>query len=246
MLSFETILDSYLRQVTEQWRDVLTDFMPIEQIMNNRTTIEYSGANFRVDGGYEDAARVRLLLTMQEGELTRDEMDIHIVRFTGNTKFIEFSHRDCLGALMGLGIERKCLGDILVRDNGFDVMTNREIIDYLTMSRLTIKHVPMRAEEIAIDGWEAPAPKFDVKRVQVMQTRCDALLAKVFNLSRTQAVNLIKAGLVQIDHATNLNASKQCEEGMVIAARGYGKFRVGAIEGLSKKGKINIIIEKYI
>ena len=133
MISFEDVLKGLIRQVTVQWRDVLTDFMPLSDLMSHYDMIQYAGVNYRIDGGYDDAERVRLFMTMKDVELKRDDMNIHIISFSGNTKFIDFTHRDCLGALMGLGFERKCIGDIIVRDYGFDVLTNGEIDDYLLL-----------------------------------------------------------------------------------------------------------------
>ena len=246
MLSLENILESQIRQVTREWREVLTDFMPLEEIMALKSMLDYSGVNYRIDGGHEEAARVRLYMTMHEEELSAEDMHIHVIRFSGNTKFIDFSHRDCLGALMSLGFERKCIGDIFIREQGFDVLTNGEIDDYLLMSNLSIKRVPMRVTLLDLANWEAPAPKLETGRIQVMQSRLDAVIAKVYNLSRTQAVNLIKAGMVQVNHVVSLSSSKQCEEGMVISVRGHGKFRMGPVDGMSKKGKINLLIEKYV
>ncbi len=246
MLSFEDVLNGLIRQVTVQWRDVLTDFMPLSELMAHYDTIQYAGVRFRIDGGYDDAERVRLFMTMQDIEPERDDMNIHIISFSGNTKFIDFSHRDCLGALMGLGFERKCIGDIIVRDQGFDVLTNGEIDDYLLMSDLTIKRVPMRAKRINFDEWQVPARKMKELSLQVRQTRCDAIIAKVFNLSRNQAVETIKAGLVQIDHRQVTNPSKLCETGQIISVRGQGKFLIHSLDGLSKKGKIKLTVGKYI
>lgn len=246
MLSFEEVLSDLIRQVTVQWRDVLTDFVPLSELMAHYDIIQYAGVQYRIDGGYEDAERVRLFMTMQDIEPQRDDMNLHVISFSGNTKFIDFSHRDCLGALMGLGFERKCIGDIIVRDYGFDVVTNGEIDDYLMLSELNIKRVPMRVKEIAVEDWSAPKRQLKKISLLVQQIRCDAIIAKAFNLSRNQAVEAIKAGLVQVNHRTQINPSKLCEIGQVVAVRGYGKFTIESIDGMSKKGKIRLTIGKYV
>lgn len=246
MLTFEKKLESLIRQVSVQWRDVLTDFMPLEQIMANEDVIRQSGVHYRIDGGYDDAERVRLFMTMFDEAPLREDMQISVLSFRGNTKFIDFTHRDCLGALMALGFERRCIGDILVREEGFDVLTNSEIDDYLLMSALTIKHVPMRAKQMALAEWQAPERVLKTLSLLVAQTRLDAVVAKAFNLSRAQAVEYIQAGLVQINHQVVTNASKQCDETQVITVRGKGKLVIEAIEGISKKGKIKLSVGKYV
>ena len=246
MLSFEKLTASWIRQVTVEWRDVLTDFFPREQMATQHSALVASGATFRVDGGYEDAERVRLYMTMFDEEPTHADMEIDVVAFRGQTKFINFSHRDCLGALMGLGIERKCIGDIIVRENGFDVLTNTAIDDYLLMADLTLRHVPMRAKRLALEEWPPPVRQLEEQVVQVTQLRLDAVIAKVFNLSRSQAAEYIRSGLVQLDHQVVLDGSRRYAEGQVLTVRGKGKCRVEEVAGLSKKGKIKLRIGKYV
>ena len=114
------------------------------------------------------------------------------------------------------------------------------------MSDLTIKRVPMRAKLIDLSGWQAPERRLKMASLLVQQTRTDAIIAKAFNLSRNQAVETIKAGLVQLNHQVMTNPSKLCEVGQVIAVRGYGKFVIESIDGISKKGKIKLTIGKYV
>lgn len=246
MLTFEKQLADWIRQATVEWRDVLTDFMPREQLMAELDTLRHAGVRFLIDGGYDDAERVRLFMTMFDEEPTRKDLAISVIAFRGQMKFTSFSHRDCLGALMALGFERRCIGDIIVREDGFDVLTNSEIDDFLLMSDVSIRRVPMKAKKIALENWQAPERTLKMLSVLVTQTRLDAVIAKVFNLSRSQAVELIRAGLVQIDHQVVTNASRQCDAGQIITVRGKGKFVVDAVEGMSKKGKIKLSIGKYV
>lgn len=246
MLTFEKQLAGLIRQASVEWRDVLTDFMPREQIMAELDMIQQSGVHYRIDGGYDDAERVRLFMTMFDETPTRTDMNIGILAFSGNTKFIDFSHRDCLGALMALGFERRCIGDIIVREDGFDVLTNSEIDDFLLMSELSIKRVPMRGKKLDFDTWQAPVRQLKRLSILVTQMRLDAIVAKVFNLSRGQTAELIRAGLVQVDHQITTNASRQCIEGQIVTVRGKGKFVVEAADGVSKKGKIKLSVGKYV
>ena len=183
---------------------------------------------------------------MFDEEPTRKDLAISVIAFRGQMKFTSFSHRDCLGALMALGFERRCIGDIIVREDGFDVLTNSEIDDFLLMSDVSIRRVPMKAKKITLENWQAPERTLKMLSVLVAQTRLDAVIAKVFNLSRSQAVEFIRAGLVQIDHQVVTNASRQCDAGQIITVRGKGKFVVDAVEGMSKKGKIKLSIGKYV
>ncbi|MDO4281929.1 MAG: YlmH/Sll1252 family protein [Peptococcaceae bacterium] len=245
MLSFEQLLEGQIRRASERWQDVLTDFMPRAEIMAQEERVRFSGVHFLIDGGYDDAERVRLFMTMQDLPISRADMQISVVRFSGQTRFIDYSHRDCLGALMALGFERKCIGDIVVRDGGFDVLTNSEIDDYLLAQTLSIKRVPMHAQRLALDDWTAPVRTLKAQDIIVSQLRLDAIIAKVFNLSRARASEVIRAGLVQVDHRACERVDKICEVGQVIACRGQGKFLIQDIEGKTKKDKIRLSIGKY-
>ena len=245
MLSFDDIVKGWMRRALN-WQDVLTDYESAAQILPLRDVFNRKGLNWRIDGGYDEAERVRLFLTMCEDVITRADMNIHVVRYRSNMKFTDFSHRDCLGALMGLGFERKCIGDIVICNEGFDVLTNGEIDDYLLMSELHIRHVPMKPQSASLDDWQAPVRKLREASLLVSRLRCDALIAKAFNLSRAQSIKLFQAGFVQLDQMICLQPDKQCETGQVLSARGYGKFVIMAIDGTSKKGKQRVRIGIYI
>lgn len=245
MVQFDDLVRGWMRRALK-WQDVLTDFEAASQILPLRETLNREGLHWRIDGGYDEAERVRLFLTMREDDITRQDMHIHVIRYSGNMKFTSFSHRDCLGALMSLGFERKCIGDILVRDTGFDVLTNGEIDDFLLTNDLRVRHVPMHAEQVALDDWQPPQVKLKEEVFLVAQLRCDALLAGAFKLSRAQSARLVSSGSVQIDHLICQRPDKIVEEGQTLSVRGYGKFVLLSVEGTSKKGKTRVKIGKYI
>lgn len=246
MLTLEKQLADWIRKTTVEWRDVLTDFMPREKLMAEHEMLRQCSAHCLIDGGYDEAQRVRLYMTMFEEEPTRMDMQIGLIAFRGNMRFVNFSHRDCLGALMALGFERRCIGDIIVREDGFDVLTNSKIDDFLVMSELSIRQVRLKPTKVSLENWQPPKPELKNVIVLVAQLRLDAIIAKVFNLSRGQATAEIRAGLVQVNHEIVTNASRQCKEGAVISVRGKGKFILADIEGLSKSGKTKLLVSKYV
>lgn len=246
MVTFEILLKNYIEQAKYQWKDILTDFVPVSDIYRYEEMLLFSQLNYRIDGGYDDAERVRLLLTQQDYDLTQNDMELSVVSYSGNTKFIDFSHRDCLGALMAQGFERKCIGDILVREDGFDVITNTTINNFLLANDLKIRHVPMRKKNIEISKWMAPERRMQEVNISVQQLRIDAIIAKVFNVSRSIASNYIRAGQVKINQHVIFNPDKMCKQEDIVSMQGFGKFCITDIHGINKKGKLRISVGKYI
>ncbi len=157
----------------------------------------------------------------------------------------EITHRDVLGALMSLGFERSLLGDIVVREKEAWVFCVARIARVIEESLLSVRRTSVRC-------FEVPSPPagelFRTERrvVQVASERMDALVAHAFRLSRGNAQALFSAGKVFLDGAECLSPDAAPEEGQIVSVRGLGRFRFVGAETMSKKGKLNTVIEMYV
>ena len=162
-----------------------------------------------------------------------------------DAKFAEaLSHRDCLGALMNLGIKRERLGDICCRDGGFYLLCDEKLADYLCEQLTRIRHT-------AVVATPCPPPdsvmqQLSAERVQVSSPRADAILARAYHLSRGDSADLFPARLVFINGRSCTDGSTTLREGDILTARGYGRLRYAGEDGQSRKGKLNIILEKFV
>ena len=157
------------------------------------------------------------------------------------------THRDVLGALMGLGLNRELLGDILLPQPGLcQVVALRESLPILLSQWEGAGRWRVSAAEIALDRL-APRPA-QVKTIRdtVATPRLDAVTAACFSLSRGKAAALIAAGRVSLNHRECLKADRQVAEGDTITCRGLGKCVVREVPGQSKKGRTMLIIERYL
>lgn len=153
------------------------------------------------------------------------------------------AHRDVLGSLMSLGLEREFIGDIIIREEGayfFCIDKQAQLIE----ESLT------QIGSTDVDCAEAPAPEGDVRTtrdivVQVASPRADAVIAHLFHIPRGDMASLINRGLVLVDDAPLTKAEKPLAEGNVISVRGHGRARIGGIQSISKKGKINLAVKLY-
>ncbi len=161
-------------------------------------------------------------------------------------KFAEgLSHRDFLGAIMNLGIERSVIGDIAIRNNISYLFCKEGIAEYIRESLIKIKHTDIKisiAEEIP----EGELYKTEAKTVQVSSERLDAVIAKVFSLSRDDAQALFSRGLVFVGGVQQSSTSYTPREGDAVSVRGHGRFIYRGFKSLSKKGKMNVSVDLYI
>lgn len=156
----------------------------------------------------------------------------------------DFSHRDFLGALMHLGIERSCVGDIRVGDREGYLYCLAGMADFICENLIQVRHTHVRcriAEKIA--ETEADAPK--EAEVLVSSLRIDGCIAKVYNISRGDSLALFRDGKVFVDGRLTENNSRLLKPGEVVNVRGFGKFRFLEIKYTTKKGKLCLAAEVY-
>lgn len=212
---------------------------------------------YTVSGGYEGAERVVVRFGTIEELGYEQPWPISCIKITPlNAKFAEsLSHRDVLGSLMNLGIERHLLGDILlpkssVAENDKNVacayVFALEHIATTICNELTrIKHTSVMATVVE-DMDSIPRPSLQNVNMQVKSERIDLVVAHTYNLSRSQASELFLAKKVFINGRLMENESHTLSEADIVSVRGYGKFIYGGATGKTKKGNLNVTIDKYI
>ena len=156
----------------------------------------------------------------------------------------EISHRDVLGSLMGLGIERDAVGDIVV-ENGTAIFCVKEsIAPFIKESLCKISRYPVSAtvyQKLEIHRSETAEECFDT----VASLRLDAVTASLFSTSRSISAEAITAGLVAVNGVTAKKTDMTVSEGDKISYRGHGKAELEKIDGLSKKGRTRILFKKW-
>jgi RNA-binding protein YlmH len=155
------------------------------------------------------------------------------------------THRDFLGSVIGLGIERTKLGDIIVRDNEGYIFVNESISEYITENLSKVKHTNVRVEK-CLDIPEAVVPKFAEESIIVSSNRLDAIIARVYKLSRDLAVRYISEGKVFLSGRQMTENAKQLRAGDTVSVRGKGKFIFEGEGGNTRKDKLYINIKKYV
>ena len=169
---------------------------------------------------------------------------IRRLRVDWNARYGSIGHRDILGALMGLGIERETLGDIAMLKEGALLFVHEDMADYVAANLESCGRVKVRVspcgEEVA-----PPEPEGTLLYRTVPSQRLDAVLAATCDLSRQKAQEMIRAELVKVDHAVETRADARLEAGSLVSARGLGRFRVQEVAGLTRKGRVGLRLFVY-
>ncbi len=155
------------------------------------------------------------------------------------------THRDFLGALMGCGISRESVGDILVGDNNCDFFVTEEIAPYVLQNFENAGRVSLKVSKIPLQDVALPEQKFSEIKDTVASLRLDSILSSGFRISRGTAGDLIAAGKAAIDGLPCEKPDKTIPEGAKISVRGLGKIRLTQIGHTTKKGRISVTIHRY-
>ena len=154
-------------------------------------------------------------------------------------------HRDYLGALLGLGIRRAVIGDILVREDGADILVLTEMADYLRENFIKAGRVSLSAEAAFPAELRLAEQQGELLRDTVASLRLDSVLAGAFRLSRGTAQEAISRGLVSLNGLECLKPDAEVREGDRISFRGKGRAVLREVGGRSKKDRIGIVIERF-
>ena len=155
------------------------------------------------------------------------------------------THRDFLGALLNLGIEREVIGDIVIVDNVGYIFVSEDMSEYISQSLSRVKHTDVRVTEVtALPVGELY--RTEQRTVQVSSERLDAVIARVYHLSREEAQGYFKKRLVFVNGAVTESPSHTPRAGDVVSLRGAGRFIYRGYLSDTKKGKLNVRVEVYL
>ncbi|MBQ8281907.1 MAG: hypothetical protein IJZ25_05875 [Lachnospiraceae bacterium] len=198
-------------------------------------------------GGFEDAERKVLRFGSPETLWYDEEFPLTcIVIKPVSRKFAEkLSHRDVLGALMNLGIERNLLGDIVVKEHVCYVMCLSRIADFIVEELRRIKHTEVNCS-LSETMPEDASPDLQELSLIVSSLRADGLISKVFHMSRNESDIMFSRGLVFVNGREASKSSVNLKAGDVVSVRGHGKFRFSGAIHETKKGNLSVTVYKYV
>lgn len=205
-------------------------------------------------GGKEEAERTIVLFYPEKLEdlIINNNFDFNTIlsciRITlPNDLYGEYDHRRYLGALMKLGLNREKIGDIIVYNEGAEIIVMPEIEKFLlnSLNELT-RFNKAKIEKIKLEDITVQEIVKKEEKITVSSMRLDSVVSELYKCSRNKALELINAERVFVNFENCLKASKEIKEADLITIRGKGRFEIEKILGNSKKGKIIVKVIMFI
>ena len=196
-------------------------------------------------GGYDGAERALILFLPDWMEPETAESPLRCLRASFRPED-RLSHRDILGSLMGMGIVREKVGDILVSPESADLIVLDTVAEFLLSSWNSAGRARLAVTEIPAAHLHIPEVRCEEVRDTVSSLRLDAVCSTGFRMARGKAADLISSGHVQVNWRPCTKADKLLTEGDTVSARGFGKFQLAAVGGVTKKGRTAIVVKRYI
>lgn len=199
-------------------------------------------------GGYEGAERKMLVFLpdyLEENALYEEDSPLVCLR----AKFYEGdcpSHRDFLGALMGAGIAREVLGDICVGKDSCDFFVTAEISSYILQNFTSAGRAKVSLTRITLSEVSVPEPEVKEIKDTLASLRLDSVISSGFRIGRSLAAQYISAGKAAVNGLPCEKPDKAVTEGDKISLRGMGKIKLKTVGGQTKKGRISVVIDRYV
>ena len=199
-------------------------------------------------GGYDDAERKMLVYLpdyLDASFLLDASSPVACIRaefYAGD----QLSHRDFLGALMGAGIVRETVGDICPAQGSCDFFVTTEIAPYILQNLESAGRTKLHLSQIPLHKARIPEPEVRVIRDTVASNRLDSIISIGFRISRNHACEYIAACRAAIDGLPCDKPDRIVPIGAKVSLRGLGKMKLESIGGTTKKGRLAVIIHRYM
>lgn len=205
---------------------------------------EVSYAGCSMDGGSPMCERKMVRFGSLDRLGYEAEYPILCVRIKPVTpKFAQqLTHRDFLGAVMNLGIERGTVGDVFVQDKEAVVFCQESIASYLTQHLEQVKHTRVECDIVDPDQSLRPPVREEIS-LSVSSARIDSVVSKLYKLARSDSAALFRAGRVFVNGRLVENNSYALKKNDAVTVRGFGRFCYTGEQGLTRKGKVKIGVE---
>jgi len=234
-------------QAIKIWEVVCTDFLsPPELVEVQRILQRLTEIHFLAWGGYPQAERQRVAIARAEIPLDLSQVAIAALDISGNFLFDSATHRDFLGALLGSGIVRDKVGDILVLgERGAQAIIVPEMVEFLEMSLTQVRSVPVKTQRMEPSNLKVQEPRKKEMTTVEASLRLDAIASAGFGMSRSKMADLITGGDVRVNWKEITQASYQLKAGDLVAIRGKGRLEIGEI-AITKKDRYRVQLTRFM
>ncbi|MBE9060539.1 photosystem II S4 domain protein [cf. Phormidesmis sp. LEGE 11477] len=234
-------------QAIRTWEPVATDFLSPPELFEAQAAFSrLSDVHVIAHGGYPQAERQRLVMARAELPLEETSVPLAAVSIAGNFLFDTATHRDFLGSLLGTGLVRAKVGDIIVLgERGAQAIVVPELVEFLTTSLTQVRSVPVKTQPIELSELRVREPKKKEMTTVEASMRLDALASAGFGMSRSKMADMIAGGDVRVNWKPVTQASRTLQSGDLVAIRGKGRLEIGEMS-VTKKQRYRVQLTRLV
>ncbi len=234
-------------QAIRTWEPVATDFLSPPELFEAQAVFErLTDVHFVASGGYPQAERQRMVIARSEIPFDEQPVPLAALSIAGNFLFDTASHRDFLGSLLGTGLVRDKVGDIIVLgERGAQAVVVPELVEFLTGALVQVRSVAVKTQPIALGELRVREPKKKEMTTVEASMRLDAIASAGFGMSRSKMADMITKGDVRVNWKPITQTSRTVETGDLIAIRGKGRLEIGDV-AVTKKQRYRVQLTRLV
>ena len=258
----EDILELYARlddlcAVADRGEVGISDFLSPRELHFSEQYLAHRGVDFLAFGGYESAERKRIYLlpeymsgvsSINDMEMYGEKVSVSALEVS-SAGYRKLTHRDYLGSVLGLGVERAVIGDILVIGDDGDsavIFCDSTLTDFFCVELLKVANEKVKCRVVDLSEIVIPERRMLSINDTVASPRIDCVVGALCSFSRERAREAVVSGIVELDYETEQRPDRAIKAPCTISVRGMGKFRVQSVEDKTKKGRYRLVAEKYL
>jgi photosystem II S4 domain protein len=234
-------------QAIKTWEPAVSDFLAPPDVAEIQTLFgTLSEVVFLPWGGYPQAERQRVAFGRAELPLMTESIKVAAIEIAGNFLFDSATHRDFLGALLGTGLVRDKVGDLLVQgERGAQAVVSPDVVDYLELHLTQVRSVPVKTRAIPFEELKVREPKKKELTTVEASLRLDAIASAGFGMSRSKMAEAISGGDVRVNWKDITSPSHLLKPGDLVVLAGKGRLAIGEI-ATTKKERYRVQLTRFI
>lgn len=205
----------------------------------------YDRLELSSNGGYNGAERVKAIFVNEEFRGTPDAA-IAGLSAAWDDRYYQITHRDVLGSLMGLGIKREIIGDIIMCGQGCQIIVDSSLVNFIMQNFNKVGAAAITVSQFNLADIIPREEKIKEIKTTVASLRLDVIAAAGFGTSRSRMSEEVAAGKLKVNWQEAKNSAQSIRANDIISMRGRGRVEVCEILGQTKKGRISILLKRFM
>lgn len=239
--SFVLLAKNWIEESISENKQVLTHFLnPRERQIIKMLLASHKGWNSFENGGFQGAESMRVIIAPKALEPDFDDFELSLCQVEYDQRFNQLKHRTILGAIVNSGLKREMVGDIVTDGQNWQIVTTQYIARILETQITQIGHINVKLLITDFSQLIEPIDDFQESSGLFSSLRLDTFISSVYNVSRSDSVDLISHGRVKVNFVLTKKATSSLSVGDLLSVRGYGRVRITENLGETGSGKLKI------